>query len=179
MKFDIAQPDFKELNEVSDEYELIYKDINVVLDELNLTGAPRVKHRSIIQNLERQIADIVRNDGCASIPYIGNVRKHPSISVTQKYRKELKEARAKLSKEEYRDYVRKLMNEEKAERIDKEQAKAKTYEFRKKVFKPYLKILNKFGETYANLWLYCRRHWTVIEFNQEVEDTYSEYYGKT
>lgn len=179
MDYNIDSSNFDDLNEVADEYELIYKDINIILDELELKDALRVRTKVIIQNLEKQIADTIRADKCASIPHIGNICKHPSVGINQKHGKEFRKARNTMSMEDYKDFVRSVFYKEYDKMAEDKARRDKADTFRKQLFKPYMKLFDKFGQAYANVWLYSRTHWSVIEFDFEVEETYREYYGET
>lgn len=179
MDYNIDGSDFDKLNEVADEYELIYKDINIILDELNLKDTLRLRAKLIIHNLEKQVSEVVRADKCASIPHIGNIRRNPAVSINKKYSKEFRKARDTMGNEDYKNYVRSIFNKEREIAAADKAKRDKAETFRKQLFKPFMKMFDKFGERYAVVWLFSRTHWTVVEFDYDVEETYREYYGET
>ena len=90
-----------ELSNIDDTYTLVCKDSNTIIDEITKVPEAKVKIKLIIDNLEQQIADILRNDGIAYIPHFGNISKNPSGIVLKENFKTLKEASKRMGKEEY------------------------------------------------------------------------------
>lgn len=158
-------------------YELICKDRECIMDELNLRGDDRVIMNDIIGNLDKQIANILKSGGCASIPTIGNVRKPIQIKVAQDHYHELKVAYKTLPKEDYNKLCRKYYNEVKEEERKARESERKAAIFRKKYYKPYMRLMDKFGQEYADVWLRLHAKVSIIHFDQDREDEWQEYWN--
>lgn len=163
----------------NDSGAVVCKDMNNVLDDMNLSDKERLVTKSIILDIDSQIGDIIFNNGDARIPYIGTCSRPFNIKVVIKYRRELLEAARTMTKEDYADFVRKLYKREKeALKIDKQRLR-RMEKFRNTYFKVYSRLYDRIGEEYANLWIYLRNKYSIVEFNPEREEEFQEcYYGK-
>lgn len=96
-----------------DDYILIYKDINNILDDIGFQGDDRILCKSIIENLEKEASINIRKDKCVAIPHIGTIQKNWYRSKLISHYKDFKEARKTMTREEYKEYTAKVMEEEK------------------------------------------------------------------
>ena len=164
---------------LDDSGAIVYKSMNNILDDMNLESKERLIIKNIILDLESQIGDIVFNDGKAAIPYIGTINKPYKAIVARKYAKDFAEARKRMTKEEYADYVRDIMKKEK-KAIEERNAKAARFaEFRSKRFRVYTKLFDRHGEEYANLWLFFKGYGNIVHFDPDREAEYQQVYAET
>lgn len=162
-------------HELDDDYLLIYKDIDNILDDIDfVTEDDRVLCRSIVDSLEKEAAAQLLAGQCVQLPYIGNIRRSPIKMAMISYYKEFKEKRSELSREEYVAYCKGVMKKEKMKIQNMEIHKRKMNVFKKKYLKLWMDKRKQFGDAYANLHLLCYRNWTVVEFDWDVEIAYQE-----
>lgn len=133
----------------------------------------RILCSSIIDNIEKSISNTIKNNKCASIPYIGCLRRKFNSGVLVKEKFKLSNVRKVLNKEDYKEYCRTVFNEYKHE------ANLKTIETKrvkrirkifKKQYETYLRTINK---SYADMFLFSVSNFTQVEFNEEIEEQYS------
>lgn len=161
--------------ELTDDYILTYKELDDVLEDIDF-AIDDDKHlcRSIIDSLEKELAKQLLDGKCVQIPYIGTVRKNPvRVSLIANY-KEFKEKRSTLTKDEYKEYCRNKVNSIKRDVQNKEIHRRKMNTFKRKFLKLWMNKRDKFGDVYADLYLFCIRNWTVIEFDWDLEIAYQE-----
>ena len=164
---------------LDDSGAIVYKNMNNILDDMNINEKERIITKNIILDLESQIGDIIFNDGKASIPFIGTINKPYKAIVARKYAKEFSEARKRMTKEEYMDYVRNIMKKEK-KAIEENHARAARFaEFRNKRFRLYTKLYDRHGEEYANLWLFFKGYGNIVHFDPDREAEYQQVYAET
>lgn len=164
--------------ELNDDYVMIYKDIDNILDDIDfVTADDRVLCRSIVDSLEREAAAQLLAGKCVQLPYIGNIRRSPIKMAMISHYKDFKQKRAELSKPDYLAYCKSVMQKERIRIQNEEVYKRKMNTFRKKYIKLWLDKKSSMGEVYANLWLRAFRNWTVVEFDWDVEIAYRESYG--
>lgn len=109
--FNIANTSSHE--DFDDDYILIYKDINNILDDIGFQDDDRILCKSIIENLEKEASINIRKDKCVAIPHIGTIQKNWYRSKLISHYKDFKEARKTMTREEYKEYTAKVMEEEK------------------------------------------------------------------
>lgn len=168
-----------ETNKFNEEdYLCIYKDIDNIIDDLNYNNEDKLICRSIIDSLEKEIAKQLLAKKCVQLPFIGNMQKHKIKEALISHYKDFKEARKKMTKEEYIQYARKVLKEEK-ENIRKKELQIKNKnKIKSNNYKLYIDLFRKFGEVYANFWLYSISKWTIVEFDPDIELAYREYKGE-
>lgn len=166
-------------DDLNDDYVMIYKDIDNILDDIDfVTADDRILCRSIIDSLEKEAAAQLVAGQCVQLPYIGNIRKSPIKTAMISHYKEFKQKRSELSKSDYLEYCRNVMNKEKMRIQNEEVRKRKLNTFRKKYLKLWIDKKNRLGDAYANLWLITFKDWQVVEFDWDVEIAYRESYGR-
>lgn len=165
-------------DELDNDYILIYKDIDNVLDDIDfVTDDDRVLCRSIIDSLEKEAAAQLLAGQCVQLPYIGNIRRSPIKMAMISHYKEFKQKRSELPKDEYIAYCKAVMKREKMNIQNMEIHKRKMNVFKKKYLKLWMDKQVTMGDAYANLWLFAFKNWTVVEFDWNVEIAYQESYN--
>lgn len=157
------------------DYILIYKDINNILDDIGFQGDERILCKSIIESLEREASINIRKDKCVAIPHIGTIQKNWYRSKLIGHYKDFKEARKTMTKEEYKEYTAKVMDEEKQKHYEEEERIKTERKFKKKLLPTWIKLSKKRGVAYANLWIYTMTKFDIIEFDEEVEEIYERF----
>ena len=99
--FNIANTSSHE--DFDDDYILIYKDINNILDDIGFQGDDRILCKSIIESLEKEASINIRKDKCVAIPHIGTIQKNWYRSKLISHYKDFKEARKTMTREEYKE----------------------------------------------------------------------------
>lgn len=171
--FNIANTSSHE--EFDDNYILIYKDMNNILDDIGLQGDERILCKSIIENLEKEASINIRKDKCVAIPHIGTIQKNWYRSKLIGHYKDFKEARKTMTREEYKEYTAKVMEEEKQKHYEEEEKITNERKFKKKLLPKWIKLSKKHGIAYANLWVYAMSKLEIIEFDEEVEEIYERF----
>ncbi len=179
-KFEISKQtlDARKANELdSDKFELIYKDLDIIIDEIPFDNLQdRMLCKDIVNHLEEEAAKQIKDGKCVSIPNIGNIRRNPIQTALMNNYKDFKEKRETLSHDEYLEYTKSKMREAKWNLQNEEVKKRRLNSFKKRVLKLYIDKVRKYGDTYANFWLYSINSLKPVEFNPEVEDAYQESY---
>ena len=158
-----------------DDYILIYKDINNILDDIGFQGDDRILCKSIIESLEKEASINIRKDKCVAIPHIGTIQKNWYRSKLISHYKDFKEARKTMTREEYKEYTAKVMEEEKQKHYEEEEKIKTELKFKKKLLPIWIKLSKKHSAAYANLWLYAIGKLEIIEFDEEVEEIYERF----
>lgn len=159
---------------VSEEFVLVSKTRANILQELHLNEKDYVLYNNIIEHIENDLTETIREDKVGVLPTLGKIYKTLSNTVIKEHADELKDARRRLNKENYKEYVRELFRQEQA-KVDKEVARKKRYiEFKKKVYPKYMKLHYTIGKEYADAWLYTMSKFTIVEHNQELDEVYAE-----
>lgn len=164
--------------ELNDDFVMIYKDIDNILDDIDfVTADDKILCRSIIDSLEKEAAAQLLDGQCVQLPYIGNIRRSPIKMAMISHYKEFKQKRSELSKADYLAYCKNVMHMEKRRIQNEEVYKRKMNTFRKKYLKLWMDKRNSMGDAYANLWLLAFKYWSVVEFDWDIEIAYRESYG--
>lgn len=77
-----------------------------------------------------------------------------------------------MTREEYKEYTAKVMEEEKQKHYEEEEKIKTELRFKKKLLPIWIKLSKKHSAAYANLWLYAMGKLEIIEFDEEVEEIY-------
>lgn len=162
---------------VDHDYILIYKDIDNILEELNYVEQnDKLLCRSIIDSLENEAAKQLLDGKCVALPYIGNIRRSPLKMAMISHYKDFKQKRTELTKTEYKEYCKKVMTEEKRNIQNNEIKKRKLNTLKRKHLPKWIEYEKRFGATYANVWLFSITKFTVIEFDEDVEEAIQSIY---
>lgn len=171
--FNIANTSSHE--DFDDDYILIYKDLNNILDDIGFQDEERILCKSIIESLEKEASINIRQNKCVAIPHIGTIQKNWYRTKLISHYKDFKEARKTMTKEEYKEYTAKVMEEEKQKHYEEEDKIKNERKFKKKLLPTWIKLSKKHSATYANLWLYAMSQLEIIEFDEEVEEIYERF----
>lgn len=133
--------------------------------------------KSIIENLEEDIATGFKEGLIVAIPNIGTLWKDKLPEELRKRNKELWDKKHEISKEEFIEYVKDVRRDIKnqiKEDANKRKILNKTkYKFKKK----YNELVVSRGKEYADVYI-CALLWLKpIDYNQEVQDQYDKIYG--
>lgn len=154
------------------DYVLIYKEMDDILDECNLSLSDKATTKDIITHLEKVASDGLSDGKCIQIPYIGYYRRNPLYTNIVSRWKEFKDAKQTMPAHEYAKFRKAIVLEEQIKLRNAEVHKRFIASFRRYNMKHWLKAFSERGEAYANCWLVINTRWNFIEFNQELEDLY-------
>ena len=165
--------ELQRIDEADSEYELIRKDYNDIIEEIDFdTEEEKLICTSIISNMEKFIANSLKNDKCVNIPYIGCVRKNAVMQTVKKNKLNFKLAKTELTKEQYKEHVRSYIadTKEKQAKLDKDKL---TYKKLKSKFnKKYKELYLKLGKAYAELFIISMSWFKEVPFDQDIQDVY-------
>lgn len=166
------------LDEIDNEYILKTVSTNEILADMNLNEIDAALTKTIILGIEEEAAKAIKENICVSLPNMGNVQRSYFKDLMQKHNKELQLARATMTKEEYKTYVkevyRNLRNEAKTT-----YNKRKVFErFKRGRVKDFDKLVLKRGKHWANLYVQALLWLTPVEYNQDVQDQYDKINGR-
>lgn len=162
-------------NDIDIDYTLIYKDKDLILDELDLNETDRFITEAIVDNLEEEIAKQVKAGENVSIPFIGSIEKNWYRMGIKAKAKEFKDYRESHSREEYQAYFKAECEKLKNEHDEEENRIKKIKTFKSKVLPKYLRLCNSKGVIYANAWLAMANKLTVVEFDPDIEEVYERF----
>lgn len=166
------------VDNIDTRYFLLAKDTNAILAELDMTEEEKVLTKSIILGLEEEVAKNIKDNKIVSIPNIGICKKKLEPIELRKRNAELREARQKLSKEDYKEFARNIYKDVRN--------KTKAIEYKNKLLNKYKSIHKKKydkyaitrGLTYANLYIKALLWFKVIDFDRAVQDQYDRINGR-
>lgn len=163
------------INDADKEYPIKVNTKNDVLDSINFKNdIERRITSNVIDVIERLASFGAKNMKVVSLPYTGTYRVNPVRNAIKKYRYLLKIARSRMTKEEYKTYVRGLVREVINDNTIKNNAK-ETYKLIMKNNKvKYAKLAMKHGIAYAEMYIFSIYLMDVVEYNQDFEDVYAE-----
>ena len=157
------------------DYVLIYKDRNLILDNINLSENDRFICDAIIDNLESEVAKQVKAGKTVSIPFIGTIENNwYKKAIREKY-SELKEYKNTHTKEEYKEYFKAACEDIKKNHSIKEEKVKSFNRFKTKMLPKYVNLCNKRGVNYANAWLKMINRLSVVEFDPDIEEVYERF----
>lgn len=159
--------------DIDDEFKLIRKNSDDIIEELDFENDDdKLICSSIINSMEKCIANNLKDNKCVNIPYIGCVRKNQVVQTIRENKKNFKLARPHLSKEEYKENVRAYVIDvqEKQKAADREKMKIKR--LKSKFKKKYNQLYIGNGISHAELFIRSILWLKPVEFNQEIQDFY-------
>ena len=160
-------------HELDDDYLLIYKDIDNILDDIDFANdTERLLTQSIIRSLEEEASKQFVKELAVDIPYIGTAQRNLLRKKVVESYQELKEARNTLPIEEYKKFRDELIIQKKAEvnaiEVERRLKKAD----RNRNYKLWVKLSRKYGIAYANCYLQFHKQLKVVEFDEELNNAY-------
>lgn len=157
----------------TEEYDIIVKDSNDILNEINFSNDnDALIMKTIISNMERDIANELVKGHTVAIPFIGRVWKNPARELLRPYKKELFENSKYMSREEYIEECKKLFGEVRKELdyLDFVKGALKRIKMKNKV--KYDKYFLSLGKTYADMYIKSIYWLSYVPYDQEVQDQF-------
>lgn len=161
-----------DIDNIYNEYTLIVKTMPDILEALNLSEDDELLYKSIIVNLEDNIANNVKKGYTVNIPNIGRLRRNPVQQAVVRNYDKLKEARTRLNKEEYKDFVSSIISEERNKDAIKQHEKRTIRRLKSANSGLYDYYVKNMGVAYANLYIKSLLWVDAIAFDQDVQDAY-------
>lgn len=128
--------------------------------------------KEIIEDYDTHIADDIKNDRVAKIPYIGNVRKNLIKQEFNELRKNLsfKDIRSKSGKELYKVKIKDIYYEaiNKVTRRDRLKVLCRFNKASNKML--YDRLCATAGKTYANAYIYCLSMMTPVKSSENTNN---------
>lgn len=167
---DITQNDF---NEFSEEYIIIHKNKDDILNELDFENEEeRLLCDSIITNLEKNASDAIRNMKVASLPSIGCVRINPVKRKLRDAKLHLSIVRKNITKEQYKEHVRSYVIDLKEQQEKEDKLKLIFTRIRRNNKKRYDILYKRFGRAYAEMFIHAIYLMKEVPFDKEWEEYY-------
>lgn len=155
------------------EYPIVVSEVNDVLDSIEFNSfEERCLCEAIITEMDKAIADTISDEKVANIPFIGCVRRNPIRKAINDNKEKLKVIRKGITKEQYKDHVRCILNDAR-EKVEKEDAR-KRFEktFRNKNKKKYERYFINYGRAYAEAFIKALTWLEEVPFDIEVEEAF-------
>lgn len=162
-------------SELDIDYVLIYKDKDLILNNIDFSEDERLICDDIINSLEKEVANQVKAGKTVSIPMIGTIEPNWYRKGIIDKRLELKEYKENHTEAEYKDYFKSICNSIKEEHYNKEKQDKTFRQFKTKVLPKYIKLCTTKSVIYANAWLKTISMLTVVEFDPEIEEIYERF----
>lgn len=144
----------EQLNELEEEYQIICKTKNDILNELDFENEEeRVLCDSIISNLEKTAAETISSMQIAQLPLIGCVRINPVKRQLSDAKLHLSAVRKSLTKEQYKEHVRSFIVNLQEKQKEKDRLKFTFVRIRRNNKKKYEELFKKCGKAYAELFI--------------------------
>lgn len=171
--------EFSVNQDISDSYEELdanlikkwnYKDVvplmNLPTDEDNQIML------DIVKNLEECIYVGIRDNKVVAIPYIGMLGKNEVNTEIKKGKDLINFSRKHMTREEFKYFMQDYVAEC-AERVRlKREYLTQMRKVRIAQKDKYDKLLERFGKSYAEAWLFSWSMLDYVPFNQDIEDAY-------
>lgn len=135
------------------EYTIVVMKQEDILSTIDTKHFDVVLMESIITGIERNASESIKDGKVAQLPSIGCVRKSPIRQAVRANHENFREARKKLTKEEYKDHVREFVNEAKNKQKELDRNKVINKRLRSKNKKKYDLYHTKLGRAHAELYL--------------------------
>lgn len=162
-------------NDIDIDYTLIYKDRDLILDDINLSEDDRFITEAIIESLESEVANKVKEGFTVSIPFIGSIdRQWYREAIKSKYN-EFREFKETHTKEEYKEYFKEETDKIKRNHSEEEDKLKRFKKFKSKLLPRYIQLSATKGSVYANCWLVTLNKLEIVEFDPEIEEVYERF----
>lgn len=155
------------------DYPTIINKREDILDALEFKSLEdRVMCDSIIESMDNSIAELISNNKVANIPFIGCVRKDPIRKVVVDNFNNFRIARTHLTKEQYKEHVRCVVNDAKEELKKEEFRKRYINRVRSRNKKKYEYYFLTYGKAYAEMYIQSILWLEEVPFDPEVEEAF-------
>lgn len=163
----------QQLDNDSTDFELIVKDADDILEELEFnTEEDKLLCSSIITSMEKTIANNIKADKCVNIPFIGCMRKNVVTKTIRQNKKNFKLAKTELSKEEYKEHVKCYVRDVIEQQKNNEHERILLKKIKGRCRKKYDILYKTLGKEYAELYIRALSWIKHIPFDQEIQDAY-------
>lgn len=142
-----------DIDEADLEYTIVVLKQEDILANIDSKDFDKVLMESIITNIEKTASEVIKNGKVAQLPSIGCVRKSPVRQAVRSNHENFREARKKLTKEEYKDHVRGFINDTKNKQKELDRFKIINKKVRSRNKKKYDSYYTKLGKSYAELYI--------------------------
>lgn len=157
----------------AEEYDIIVKDSNDILNEFNFSNDDEaLTMKTIVSNMERDIADALVKGQTVAIPFIGRVWKNPARELLRPYKKELFENREYMSRDEYIEECKRLFGEVRKELDYVEFVKKALRRIKMRNKVKYDKYFLSLGKTYAELYIKSIYWLQYVPFDAEIQEQF-------
>jgi len=167
----VEKNDIEEINESL----VIVKNKKDIISEIDFdTEDDMLLCDAIIDNLEKDISDGVKNNKCVQIPFIGCIRVNPVKREFSKYKKNFSVIRNSVTKEQYQNYVKNYIVDIRKKQSEKDKLRLIFYKLKRHNKKKYNYYYQRFGRNYAELFILSIYWLKEIPFDAEWEIKYQE-----
>lgn len=157
------------------EYEIVEKSMEDILKEIDFKSEEEeLLCQSIITNIEKLTAKSLRELKAVSIPYIGCVRVNRVRKELSNKKLLLKTIRKRLSKEEYKQYMRDTVTEMKIKQEKEDKHRIFLTKLIRNNKEKYETLYKKHGRAYAELYIKSIEWMEIVPFDEEFEERYRE-----
>lgn len=162
-------------SDVDIDYTLIYKDKEIILNEIGLSEKDKFITEAIVENLEEEIAIQVKAGKNVSIPFIGSIEKNWYKMEIKSKAKEFRDYKETHTREEYQEYFKTECEKIKENHNEEELKNKKVKAFKSKVLPKYIQLCKNRSVIYANAWLAMAYKLKVVEFDPDIEEVYEKF----
>lgn len=174
----MTESDYVNINsieEVNEDFTIVTKNRQDIIEELSFNNEEeKLLCESIIDNLEEDIFNAVRDNLTVSIPFIGRLRKDPVKEMITKNKNNFKLARQYLSKEEYKEHVTSFIVDARQKQLKKDKFKTLLHKIKQNNKKKYELYYKTFGRSYAELFLYSIYWLDELPFDIDIQAAYDK-----
>ena len=161
------------LNEADVEFTIVQHDMTDIMNDIGYTNKDdEYLCKTIISHLEHTAAKNIIDYKTVQIPFIGCIRKNIIKKIIRDNAVNFRIARKNMSKDDYRDHVRAVVNDIKEKEAAKEKIKLAIWKLKRTNKKKYDEYAIKLGRAYAELYIYAIYLLDEVPFSQEFEDYY-------
>lgn len=158
------------INEADFEFSIVINRMDDIVSQITSEDEERFLYESIVTNLEKTASEAIKNGKTVSLPLIGCLRKNPIRQVIKDNRDKFAHNRTKMSKEEYKDYVRDVINTAKENIAKDDKQKIIIKKIRSSNKKKYDKYYSSIGKTYADTFIYSMTLLREVPFDPQLQD---------
>lgn len=166
------------VDESTNNYILQTVDSNTILKELNISDEDTALTKSIIDTIEYEISNAIKKGLAASLPNVGVLQKDILRMKMSARKNEVQAARASMTKEEYKEYIKELRRTLKNEIQEEQHRRKRIRKIKQSYGKKYLEMVVNRGKAYADLYVESRFWFKTVEYNQEIQDQYDRIAGR-
>lgn len=169
----------EQLNEIDREYQLICKNKNDILNELDFEDEDeRILCDSIITNLEKMASREISSMKVVQLPFIGCVRINPIRRKLRDSKLHLSAVRKSITKEQYKEHVRSFVLDLKEQQQLEDRLKLVFTRIRRNNKKRYEELFKTCGRNYAELFIMSIYWLKEVPYDDEWEYQYQLLSGR-